>query len=118
MKFDISSDLCADCQVSEAARIGHVYHVARNSIGSGMMLTPIANYFVRVPEPKEGFVKHWRVDCFVRRHKLAPRLEKLADSLVRALKKEKLCEEPIWITYYEYDEIGGQAYGEVFDNED
>jgi hypothetical protein len=115
-RFAVTESFNADCVVSEAARAGEIYHIARNSFG-GAMLTPIARYFVWKPEFVEGFHEHWRVDCFVRQHKLSPDPMGLGEALVAALVREKLCDEPIWMSAHKSDEIKGKAYGAVFSDD-
>ena len=95
-----------------------VYHVRRNASGSGMTLTPVALYFAWQPEFIEGFNRHWRVDCFVARHQLAPREPiLLGQALVAALIREHRCDEPIWLSSHRSDDEKGQAYGNVFEDE-
>jgi hypothetical protein len=113
-RFDLTEAFQADCVVSEQARVGEIYHVARNASG-GATLTPVANYFVWRPEFVEGFQPHWSVDCFVRQHKLAPEPTRLAELLVSALVREGLIAEPIWMSAYRSEEIAGKKYGDVFE---
>jgi hypothetical protein len=115
-RFSVTDIFQADCVVSEAARAGHIYHVARNAAG-GALLTPIARYFVWRPEFVDGFHKHWRVDCFVRQHKLSPDPMSLGESLVAALVREQLCAAPIWMSAHASSELKGRAYGEVFSDD-
>ena len=63
-RFDLSKKFSADCVVTDKARAGELYHVARNSVGSGATLTPIARYFVWQPEFVEGFNAHFAA-CLV-----------------------------------------------------
>ena len=99
--------------VSEAARAGLVYHIARNEAG-GSLSTPVARYFVWRPEHVEGYHKYWRVDCFVQKHELAPQPMTLGELLVSALLREGLCNEPIWMSAHSSDGEKGKAYGQVF----
>jgi hypothetical protein len=115
-RFDITDTFRANCVVSDSACAGEIYHVARNASG-GALLTPIARYFVWQTEFVEGFHQHWRVDCFVRQHKLSPEPMSLSELLVAALVREKLCTEPIWMSARESDELNGKAYGEVFSDD-
>jgi hypothetical protein len=114
-RFDVGTQFQADCVVSEKARAGEIYYVARNT-GGGAVLTPVAHYFVWRPEFIEGFQPHWRVDCFVRRHQLSPKPTELGGLLVSALVREGLAPEPIWMAAYRSEEVEGKAYGEVFDD--
>lgn len=115
-RFDIDKKFSADCIVTEGGRAGQLYHVARNS-GGGATHTPIAYYFVWRPEFTEGINRHWRVDCFVRKHALSPDPMELSESLVSALVREGLCAEPIWMSAHRSDELSGKAYGEVFSDD-
>ncbi len=81
------------------------------------MLTPVARYFVWQPEFVEGFHKYWRVDCFVRQHRLSPEPTHLGEALVAALVREGLCAEPIWMSAHRSEELKGKAYGEVFSDD-
>lgn len=52
---------------------GEVYHIQRNRSG-GSVSTPVARYFISTPPSEaEGFHLHRRLDCFVQKHRLAPR---------------------------------------------
>ena len=113
-RFDINDNFSADCVVSENARAGDLYHVSRNSSG-GANFTPIAYFFVWRPEFTEGFNRFWRVDCFVRQHKLSPDPIELGEWLVDALVKNELCAEPIWMSAHRSQELGGKAYGDIYD---
>jgi hypothetical protein len=95
MRFQIDDDFSADAVISERARAGQTFHIRRNHVGTGMTLTAITRYFAWQPEFMEGYHRHWRVDCFVRRHALAPEPMPLGEKLVTALVREALCEEPI-----------------------
>lgn len=113
-RFSLTEELDADCVLSDTARAGEVYRVQRNPAG-GVLLTPIARYFVWRPEFIEGFHKYWRVDCFVREHPLAPAPGKLGEALVDALLREGLCDQPLWLSVHKSNELTGREYGEVFD---
>ncbi len=115
VRIQINDNLDADCVKEEATRIGEVYHVQRNRSG-GALLTPIARYFAWRPIMySEGFHEHWRIDCFVRRHELAPDPQYVAKELTAAMIGNGLCEEPIWVSWHLSEEIAGEALGEVFD---
>jgi len=88
--------------------------VERNAEG-GALLTPVARFFAWRPEYVEGFHEHWQVDCYVRVHELAPEPIILGRSLVGALLREGLCQEPIWLSVHRAEELHGEAFGEVFD---
>ncbi len=113
-KFAISEKFEADYVEEEKSRIGEVYFIERNSSG-GAMLTPIARFFAWRPASTEGFHPHWRVDCFVRQHKLAPEAGWLGKALTEALIQNDICERPIWTSWHTSEELQGEAFGEVFD---
>lgn len=113
-RFPISESYEADCRVSGETRIGEVYHALR-SAGGGAMLTPVARFFAYRPGYIENAHPHWRVDCFVRRHRLARDAERISRDLVAALVSMGYCHEPIWVSWHRSKEIKGAAYGEVFD---
>lgn len=115
-RFSVSQALDADCVVASDSFAGEVYHVQRNSSG-GAVLTPIARYFGWKPEFVEGFNPHWHVDCFVRVHELAPDAMSTGQALVAALMREGLCSEPIWLSVHKSEELEGQAYGAVFEDD-
>jgi hypothetical protein len=115
-RFDLDSRFKADCVLSDKSRCGEIYYVAVNSSG-GATLTPIAYYFSWRPEFVEGYHGYWRIDCFVRKHKLAPNPMHLGRLLVAALTREGLCAEPIWMSAHESNELGGEAFGEVFSDD-
>jgi hypothetical protein len=113
-RFPVTDDFEADCVTGQTALAGEIYHLARNSSG-GATLTPVARYFAWHPEFVEGFHKHWRVDCFVRRHQLSPGPFALGEALVPALIREGICSEPIWLSVHRSEELKGKAFGEVFE---
>jgi hypothetical protein len=113
-RFPVNNDLEANCVTGETALAGEVHHVARNSSG-GAILTPVARYFAWHPLFIENFHEHCRVDCFVRRHDLAPEPIALAEALVLALIHKGICSEPIWLSVHLSEEVRGKAFGEVFD---
>ena len=113
-KLEISEQLEADCVERDGSRIGEVYHVQRNYAG-GAVLTPIARYFAWRPEFIENFHPHWRIDCFVRKHRLAPKPERLGRALTEALLESGLVQEPIWVSWHMSREVKGIAIGQVYD---
>ncbi|HZZ27516.1 MAG TPA: hypothetical protein VFE46_05860 [Pirellulales bacterium] len=114
IRFPVTSTYDADCVVAERSRVGEIYHVARNSAG-GATMTPVVRYFAWRPEFIEGYHSYWRIDCFIRKHKLSPSPVELVDAIAQALIKANLCEEPIWVSAHSSDEIHGKAFGEVFE---
>jgi hypothetical protein len=94
---------------------GEVFHIERNKDG-GSVSTPVARYFVSVaPLGAENFHPHQRLDCFVRKHRRAPRGGWLAKRLTNLLVENGVLAQPIWIGWHEAKEIGGEALGDVFD---
>lgn len=115
-RFAVDASYEAWYQPDEAFGSGELHHVARNRSG-GTNLTPIARFFCTRPEFTEGFNQHWRVDCFVRSHELAPDPQWAGKALAAALKREGYCSEPLWVSWHSSSEIGGEAQGEVFEND-
>lgn len=113
-RFDLAGDYEADCHVAERFRVGAIYHCKRNRDG-GAVLTPVARFFCWRPHFTEGFHEHWRVDCYVRDHKLAPSPDRAGRDLVVALLREEICTEPIWVSSHTASEVKGEAFGDVFD---
>lgn len=94
---------------------GEVYHIKRNRFG-GSISTPVARYFLSTPPLRaEGFHPHQRLDCFVRKHRRVPRGNWLARRLADCLVERGLIQRPVWISWHEAKEVGGEALGEVFD---
>jgi hypothetical protein len=117
-RFDVSTDFSADCTIAEKSRSGTIYRVQARNAAGGKMLTPVALYFAWQPDFVEGYNRHWRVDCFVKRHPLAPgEPMKLGHALIAALRREDLCEEPIWLSSHRSDDEKGEAFGNVFEDE-
>ncbi len=115
-QFRICDDYQADCHSDGPFHTGEIYHSVSNADG-GQMLTPIARYFIWHPVFIEGFEEHWHIDCYVRTHDLAPDPERLGKRLVSSLKEQGICDEPIWVSWFESNELGGEAYGQVFEDE-
>lgn len=113
-RFDLNEKFHASGSETSEARIGEIYHVRRNWIGSGSVSTPIARYFVWRPEYTEGVAPHWRVDCYFRKHKLAGDPKSLSRLLCNNLQNAGLCEAPIWVSWHESDEISGESIGTLF----
>lgn len=94
---------------------GEVYHIVKNRHG-GSISTPIARFFVSSPPLSvEGFNDHRRVDCYVRKHELAPEQRWLAKRLTDSLIERGVVTQPIWLSWHSSVEISGEALGEVFD---
>jgi hypothetical protein len=95
---------------------GRVFHISRNSSG-GSTSTPVGYYFVWRPDiGAEGYHLHWRVDCFVRDHQLAPSPRWLGTVLADALLSTASVSEPLWISWHSSKELAGEARGQVFDD--
>ena len=114
--FSVTATIHADCVAGEDVVAGELYHVERNDAG-GALWTPIARYFSWHPAFVEGINRHWRVDCFFRRHALSPAPIPCGEALVAALVREKLCSEPLWLSVHNSEELEGKAYGEVSEAE-
>lgn len=113
-KLDLSPQFYAIADHSGLAS-GEVYHVDRNRDG-GSFSTPIARFFVSTPPlVAEGFHAHQRLDCFVRKHELAPRGDWLTKRLADLLIERGVLYQPIWLAWHEATETGGEALGEVID---
>lgn len=95
---------------------GIVFHVSRNTSG-GSTSTPVAYYFVWRPDVGvEGYHLHWRIDCFVHDHQLAPVPRWLGTTLADALLNAGSVSEPLWVSWHSSNELAGEARGEVFDD--
>ena len=114
-RCDLADSYEAECQISEEHQVGDIYHRRGNRVGSGATLTPVARFFVWRPDYSEGVNSHWRVDCYVKRHRLSGAPEKLAKALSAALLERGICEAPIWIGWHRSEEQGGQAVGDLFE---
>jgi hypothetical protein len=105
------------CEKFSESRSGEVFHIVRNSSG-GSVSTPIARFAAFYPKfAEEGFHRHWRLDCYVRRHKLAPKPEWLGERLAESLLERHVVEEPLWVSWHMSEELKGKAYGVVFSDE-
>ena|SRR5690242_21862828 len=97
--------------------MGEVFHIVRNSHG-GSNSTPIARFTAFLPKfADEGFHRHWRLDCYVRRHKLSPEPQWLGERLAESLLERRVVDEPLWVSWHSSDEISGKPYGRVFSDE-
>jgi hypothetical protein len=114
MRFAVTAEFDAACVITSDAAAGELYHVERNSHG-GANFTPVARFFAWQPALIECFHAHWRVDCFVRSHRLSPDPEFLGNALAKALLHEAVCSQPLWVSWHRSDEIGGKPFGDVFD---
>jgi len=94
---------------------GEIFHVQRPGVHFGTEYTPVARYFATRPEFVEGFHEHWSLHCFFRIHELSPQPMEAGDLLVKALIKEGICSEPIFLSVYSSQSLGGTPYGDVFD---
>lgn len=115
-RLKISENIEADCTVKNEALHGTLYHVQMNKSGGSSTSTPVALYFATRPEFIEGYHAHWRIDCFFKQHKLSPDPLSTGEALVDALKNEKLCTEPLWLSVHRSDDEKGKAYGELYDD--
>lgn len=116
LRFQISENFVADCQVSVDTRIGAIYHIKYNAAG-GSVMTPVAQYFAWRPNIPEGYHPHWRVDCYIRDHTLAGDAKSMTKSLALALQKSELCAQPMWVGWHKTEEMSGEVYGELWDDD-
>ena len=116
-QLELDTNFYATSDSEGGFRSGEIFHIERNQQGgSGSVNTPIARYFVTRPQVgAEGVHRHWRVDCFVSRHRLAPREDWLAERLIKALLQSALIAEPIWLSWHRLAKTSGKAFGELFD---
>lgn len=113
-RFSVTDTFDVACVTTSESAAGEVFRVERNAAG-GAYRTPIGKFFAWHPEFVENVHPHWRVDCFVRKHPLAPDPASIANALAGALLREFICSEPLWVSWHRSEEISGKAYGEVFD---
>lgn len=114
-EIDLSSEYYAKCGEQDSFQRGEVFHVARNARG-GSLSTAAARFYISRPTlSAEGVHEHTRLDCFVSHRKLVPEPDRLAQLLLKALMSNGTISEPIWLSWHYSEEIGGQAYGNVFD---
>ncbi len=112
--FSLMGPFVCDRVLSGEVHAGEIYHVDHNERG-GSNMTPVGRYFAwKDPGDVENFNPHWRVDCFVRIHPLAPDPMPIGEALVGHLLREGLCSEPLWLSVHRSEELDGKPYGEVF----
>jgi hypothetical protein len=117
-RFDLNNDFSADCTIAEKSRSGRIYRVKVRNAAGGKMLIPVALYFAWRRDVIEAYNPHWRVDCFVNHHPLAPSKPiTLGQALIVALRREGLCDDPIWLSSHRSDDETGEAFGNVFEDE-
>jgi hypothetical protein len=116
LRFAITTDFDAACVIAADVVAGEVFHVERNRSG-GANFTPVARIVAWRPQKAENFHPHWRVDCFVRTHPRSPDPKLLGDAVTKALLRESICTEPLWVSWHHSKEISGKSFGEVFDFE-
>jgi hypothetical protein len=114
--FDLDSTYRAEAYETPDTRIGEIYHVLKNKIGTGSVSTPVARFFVWRPLLIE-VNEHWRIDCFVRNHPLADNPEKLAKLLTDKLQELGLCDLPIWTSWHLSSEVGGERRGNLWEDD-
>ncbi|ADV14936.1 hypothetical protein Mesci_5929 [Mesorhizobium ciceri biovar biserrulae WSM1271] len=104
--------------VSDAAGLfqnGVIFHISRNRSG-GSVSTPVGRFYVSRPEiPPEGYFPHCRLDCYVDDDSLSPEAAWLARVLLDKLILAGAASEPIWLSWHQSNELGGEHRGEVFD---
>ncbi|WP_269583550.1 hypothetical protein [Roseibium sp. Sym1] len=116
-KFDLNEIYRAEGDETTETRIGVIYHALRNKIGSGSISTPIARYFVWRPNDVEGFNPHWRIDCYAMKHKLSSDPKMLARLLTDKLREIGLCDLPVWVSWHESTELGGEKLGDLWEED-
>jgi hypothetical protein len=98
-------------------RSGSIFHIARNSRG-GSTSTPVGMYFSWRPDVAAFDQRpHWRIDCFVRDHKLAPAADWLGRALADALIGSSAVSEPLWVSWHSSNELGGEPRGRLFEDD-
>ena len=116
-EFDLNKTFCADAEEKTEVRVGQIYHVLRNKVGTGSVSTPVARYFVWHPNYIEGVNPHWRIDCFVRDHKLSGDPQEMAQLLTAKLQELGLCDLPIWVSWHKSSELGGEKLGNLWEED-
>jgi hypothetical protein len=114
VRFNVAPDFDAACVTTSESVAGEIYHLDRRPQG-GEILTPVARFFTWRPVDVENCHPHTRVDCFVRSHPLSPEPKTLGQALASALLREGVCSEPLWISWHRSEELGGKAFGDVFE---
>ncbi|WP_124087450.1 hypothetical protein [Pseudogemmobacter humi] len=115
LRFDLDDTFYADAEEMANVRIGEIHHILRNKVGTGSVSTPVARYFAWRPKNIEGCNPHWRIDCFVRDHKLSGDPQTMAKLLTANLRKLGLCDLPIWISWHQCSEHGGEKLGDLWE---
>jgi hypothetical protein len=114
-EFDLNKTFRANVKETTEVRIGDIYQVRRNIFGTGSMSTPVARYFAWRPEYTEGVNPHWRIDCFVRDHKLSGEPREMAQLLTAKLQELGLCDLPIWVSWHKSSELDGEKLGDLWE---
>ena len=114
-EFDLNNTYRADFKETPDVRIGQIYHVLPNKVGTGSVSTPVARYFAWQPEYIEGVNPHWRIDCFVRDHQLAGDPKEMAKLLTAKLQELHWCDLPIWVSWHKSSELGGEKLGDLWE---
>src|SRR5262245_31327067 len=115
--FSLMGPFVCDRVLCGDTHAGEIYHVDRNEHAGGIM-TPVGRYFAwKHPGDVESLNDHWRVDCFVSNHHLAPAPMPIGEALAEHLLREGLCAKPLWLSVHRSDELDGKDYGEVFQDD-
>ncbi|NGM19838.1 hypothetical protein G3576_07410 [Roseomonas stagni] len=99
---------------------GEIHHVTRwPAVGTGAMYTPVAKYFVwpGVAAP-EVLRPHWRIDCVLREHHLAPAPDWLGRRLADAMMLHGIVREPLAVTWQIATAVGSESRGPIWDGDD
>lgn len=113
-RFQVLDGIDAILDETPETRIGDLWEVHRTP--DGVVLTPIATFFTWKPKYTEGFKDHWRIDCFAKTNQQSPTTEQLAVALKSKLVEKGLCDLPLWVSWHASTELGGEAYGELFED--
>lgn len=110
-RFAIDRKYGVECQVRSELVTGEVYHGPQNATGG--VFTPVVSFVAFLPlVVADGEKLHWHVNCHVRVHQLSPDPAYIGKALADALLSRSICSEPLWVSWYRSEELGGQAYGD------
>jgi hypothetical protein len=114
-ELDLSAEYYVQSDEEGRFQHGELYHISRNSSG-GSVSTRVGMFHVwRRKLHPEGYFPHFRVDCYVTNHGLAPDPAWIARALLDTLMQQGFVAEPIWLEWHRSNESHGEARGEVFD---
>lgn len=94
---------------------GECFHEAFNADGGSVSIR-IGRIFVTTPHiPVENFHNHTRIDVLIVDRLTSPEPAAFAHQLAKVLLDQDLVQEPVWLSWWQAKELGGDAFGEVFD---